>query len=59
MPIPDYQSLMEPVLLKAANGEVRVRDVIGRLGAELGLSEAERSQLLASGRKRIFDDRVH
>jgi restriction system protein len=59
MPIPDYQSLMEPVLLKAANGEVRVRDVIGQLGAELGLSEAERSQLLASGHKRIFDDRVH
>jgi restriction system protein len=59
MPIPDYQSLMAPVLLKAANGEVSVRNVIEQLGHELGLSEAERSQLLASGRKRIFDDRVH
>jgi restriction system protein len=59
MPIPDYQSLMNPVLLKAADGEVSVRSVIEQIGDELGLSEAERSQLLASGRKRVLDDRVH
>jgi restriction system protein len=59
MPIPDYQSLMKPVLLKAADGEIGVRDVIEQLGNDLGLTEAERSQLLASGSKRIFDDRVH
>jgi restriction system protein len=59
MPIPDYQSLMEPVLHKAAAGEVRVRDVIEQIGGELELSEVERSQLLASGRKRVLDDRVH
>jgi restriction system protein len=49
MPIPDYQSLMKPVLLKAANGEIGVRDVIERVGKDLGLTESERSQLLASG----------
>jgi restriction system protein len=59
MPIPDYQSLMEPVLQEAAEGEVRVRDVIEQIGAKLGLSEVERSQLLASGGKRVLDDRVH
>jgi restriction system protein len=59
MPIPDYQTLMEPVLRKAAEGEVRARDVIEQVGGELGLSEVERSQLLASGRKRVLDDRVH
>jgi restriction system protein len=59
MSIPDYQSLMERVLLKASAGEVSVRSVIEQLGEELGLSESERSLLLASGRKRIFDDRVH
>jgi restriction endonuclease Mrr len=52
MPIPDYQSLMKPVLLKAANGEIGVRDVIERVGKDLGLTESERSQLLASGSKR-------
>ena len=59
MPIPDYQSLMEPVLLKSADGEVSVLDVIEQIGRDLGLSEFERAQLLASGRKRVLDDRVH
>jgi restriction system protein len=59
MPIPDYQTLMEPVLLKSADGEVSVRGVIQQIGTDLRLSEAERTQLLASGRKRILDDRVH
>ena len=59
MTIPDYQSLMAPVLRKAAQGEVHVREVIEQLGDELGLTEEERTELLPSGRKRTFDDRVH
>lgn len=59
MPIPDYQSLMEPVLRKAADGEVRIRNVIEQLADELGLTDDERARLLSSGRKRVFDDRVH
>lgn len=59
MAIPDYQTLMEPILRKAARGEVHVRDVIEQLSEELGLTEYERTQLLPSGRKRVIADRVH
>ena len=36
MAIPDYQSLMLPVLLASADGEVRVRDIVDRLAETLG-----------------------
>ena len=57
--IPDYQSLMRPVLAHAARGEVRISDLITALSAELGLSEAERSELLPSGKQTIIANRVH
>jgi restriction system protein len=58
MAVPDYQSLMDSALLGVATGELSVQTVIEQLGDERGLSESERSQLLAGGRKRTFDDRV-
>lgn len=57
--IPDYQSLMLPVLRTAERGEVRVGDVIKTLADVLGLDEAARNALLASGRQTIFANRVH
>jgi|BEDMetMinimDraft_2_1075160.scaffolds.fasta_scaffold04398_2 restriction system protein len=57
--IPDYQSLMLPVLRAARLGEQRIGDVVRRLGEELGLSEAARDALLPSGRQTIFANRVH
>jgi restriction system protein len=57
--VPDYQSLMLPVLRAAADGEQRIGAVVQRLGEELGLSEAARAALLASGRQTIFANRVH
>jgi restriction system protein len=57
--VPDYQSLMLPVLRAAAGGEQRIGAVVQRLGEELGLSEAARAALLASGRQTIFANRVH
>jgi len=47
--IPDYQTLMRPVLRCAAEGEVRLRDVVDRLADEFGLSSEERAELLPSG----------
>ena len=41
--VPDYQSLMLPVLRAAAAGEQRIGAVVQRLGEELGLSEAARA----------------
>lgn len=57
--VPDYQSLMLPVLRAAAAGEQRIGAVVQSLSEELGLSEAARAALLASGRQTIFANRVH
>ena len=57
--VPDYQSLMLPVLRAAGQGEVRIGDLIEKLANELGLSEAARNLLLASGRQTVFANRVH
>jgi restriction system protein len=59
MPIPDYQSLMLPVLQAAARGEVRIGDVIEKLADQLALSPDERAELLPSGRQSVFANRVH
>ena len=50
MPIPDYQTLMLPVLRFATAGETRVADVAERIADNLGLTQAERDELLPSGR---------
>ncbi len=59
MPIPDYQSLMLPVLKVAAEGETRVPVAASRIADELGLTDEEREELLPSGRQRILHNRIH
>ncbi|MBM7322389.1 restriction endonuclease [Agrobacterium sp. S2] len=59
MGIPDYQSLMLPVLRLAAEGETRVPDAAETLADQLGLSVKEREEMLPSGRQRIFHNRIH
>ncbi|UPA24487.1 restriction endonuclease [Shinella oryzae] len=59
MAIPDYQSLMLPVLRLAADGETRVPDAAKKLADKFGLSVAEREEMLPSGRQRIFHNRIH
>lgn len=59
MPIPDYQSLMLPVLRLAAEGEKRVADVEDRIADDLGLTAEEREELLPSGRQRVLHNRIH
>jgi restriction system protein len=59
MAIPDYQTVMLPVLKLASDGgEHRFRDAVERLASEFGLSDAERAELLPSGNQPIFDNRV-
>jgi restriction system protein len=58
MTIPDYQTLMLPVLRSFRSGEVKISDVIARLADECQLTEAERAQLLPSGRITRFANRV-
>ena len=57
--IPDFQSLMLPVLRSAADGEVRISQVIDQLADHYGLSAEDRSQLLPSGKQTTFANRVH
>lgn len=57
--IPDYQTLMLPVLEQASDQEISTRDVIETRADKYKLSEEEREQLLPSGKQRTFDNRVH
>jgi restriction system protein len=59
MTVPDYQSLMLPVLVASCKGEVRIGDVVNQLADELKLSPEERGELLPSGRQTLFSNRVH
>ena len=59
MSIPDYQSLMLPVLVASSEGEVRISQVVEKLADQLGLTPEERSELLSSGKQTVFSNRVH
>jgi len=59
MTVPDYQTLMLPVLVASSKGEVRIGDVVNQLADELKLSSEERSELLPSGKQTLFSNRVH
>ena len=59
MPIPDYQSIMLPLLKFIGDGKERsLRETIESLAQQFGLSEEERKELLPSGRQATFDNRV-
>lgn len=59
MAIPDYQTIMLPLLQFAADGKEHAsRDPVEPLMAHFGLSAAEQRELLPSGGKPVFADRV-
>ena len=59
MAIPDYQTLMLPVLKVAKdNQEHRIGEVIKELSREFRLTEEEQQQLLPSGKQSAFANRV-
>ena len=57
--IPDFQTLMRPVLECAKDGEVRIGDTVDLLANRFELSEEERNELLPSRRQTRFANRVH
>jgi restriction system protein len=57
--IPDYQSLMRPVLVCAATGETRIGDTVDKLADQLRLTPDERAELLPSGKQTRFANRVN
>lgn len=58
MSIPDYQSLMLPVLKAVAQGEVKLSSLVKSLATELNLSKEEVTELLPSGQQTVFANRV-
>ncbi len=59
MSIPDYQTLMLPVLRLASDKEEhRFRDSIESLAVEFRLSDEEQNELLPSGNQAVFNNRV-
>ena len=59
MAIPDFQTLMLPLLKVVADGrEYRLRDAVELLADEFHLTDEERQQMLPSGRYPTFDNRI-
>ena len=59
MPIPDFQSLMRPLLEAHADGKEHLnRDLVAKLGERFGVTEEERREMLPSGGARLFDNRI-
>jgi restriction system protein len=59
MPIPDYQSIMLPLLKYVEDGkEYKFNDVVEKLSVIFKLSDAERAELLPSGQAFLFGNRA-
>jgi len=59
MPVPDFQSIMLPLLKLAADGDVHyIHDAVIILANSFSLSDDEKSRLLPSGQQPIFYNRV-
>jgi restriction system protein len=60
MAVPDFQSIMLPLLQALADGQQqRTRDVMPKLASRFHLSEQDLQQLLPSGTQRVFENRVY
>jgi len=58
VPVPHFQDLMLPVLEASSKGEISISDVRNRIAEKLGLTDADVSELLPSGRQATFVNRV-
>ena len=61
MPIPDYQTMMLPLLQLAATDpgrEFALQEAVNALAQSFGVTEEERRELLPSGRQATFTNRV-
>src|SRR5690348_13476907 len=59
MPVPDFQSIMLPLMKYMVDGkEHSIREMIELLGEHYHLSDDERKEMLPSGKQVLFDNRV-
>src|SRR5215203_5929959 len=60
MPVPDYQTLMRPLLVYGQDGsEKNIREAINAIADQFHLTEQERGQMLPSGKQTLLSNRVH
>jgi len=59
MSIPDFQSLMRPLLALHEDGLEHInRDLVNTLAKQFSLTDEERREMLPSGRAKMFDNRI-
>ncbi len=57
--VPDYETLMLPVLRNLADGETwRTADIVARIGEEFELSDDDMREKIPSGRAKLIQNRV-
>lgn len=57
--VPDYETMMLPVLRAVADGEpVTTKELREAVASEFGLSAEERAEKIPSGKQSVFDNRV-
>jgi len=59
MPVPDYETLMEPVLRLFASGCANVSECLPGLRQKFDISDEEAAELLPSGRVTVLASRAH
>ena len=59
MPIPTHDALMLPLLRLCSDRAWVMRDLIGRIADDLGLTTPERDQMIPSGSVSVIASRVH
>lgn len=59
MPVPDYQTLMLPVLRLFAAGKTNISDCLDDLKHEFNISDEEAEELLPSGKMTYLGNRAH
>jgi restriction system protein len=58
MAVPDFQSLMLPVLRATADGEINSADLRTKVANQLNLTDSDLSEMLPSGRQTTFANRI-
>ncbi|MBQ6657188.1 MAG: restriction endonuclease [Ottowia sp.] len=58
MSIPDYETLMLPLLRLAGQGDIKIGEAVEKLADEFKLDAKERARLLRSGRQSVISSRV-
>lgn len=59
MPVPDYETLMLPVLRLFGAGAKNVAECVPRIKDEFGISDEEAQELIPSGRITVIQSRAH